>query len=261
MGMKSVVFASALLSAVLGASSASASSCTGNCGNLGPDGVVTAPPAGGPTYGYVSSSGGAYGAGQVAGAGGTNGSEYITDLFGAAAGDPLKFHFNYVTSDGAGYSDYAFSELLDAADSHVAWLFTARTTPSGDTSPGFGLPANDSTLSPASTPINPGATTWSPLGGSSGSCWSAGCGNTGWIESTYSIASGGNYKIRFGVTNYGDTAYDSGLAFAGVTVAGNPVPIGGAVPEPATWAMMIGGFGLVGGAMRRRRSAGKLAAA
>nr|WP_084192404.1 PEPxxWA-CTERM sorting domain-containing protein [Parasphingorhabdus marina] len=26
-----------------------------------------------------------------------------------------------------------------------------------------------------------------------------------------------------------------------------------AVPEPATWAMMIGGFGLVGGAMRRRK--------
>jgi hypothetical protein len=27
----------------------------------------------------------------------------------------------------------------------------------------------------------------------------------------------------------------------------------GAVPEPATWAMLIAGFGLVGGAMRRRR--------
>ncbi|SNS78417.1 PEP-CTERM protein-sorting domain-containing protein [Sphingomonas laterariae] len=26
-----------------------------------------------------------------------------------------------------------------------------------------------------------------------------------------------------------------------------------AVPEPATWAMMIGGFGMVGGALRRRR--------
>lgn len=34
----------------------------------------------------------------------------------------------------------------------------------------------------------------------------------------------------------------------------NPEP--GAVPEPATWAMMIGGFGLVGGAMRRRRNMG-----
>jgi hypothetical protein len=29
--------------------------------------------------------------------------------------------------------------------------------------------------------------------------------------------------------------------------------VAGAVPEPATWAMMIGGFGMVGGAMRRRR--------
>lgn len=29
-----------------------------------------------------------------------------------------------------------------------------------------------------------------------------------------------------------------------------------AVPEPATWAMMIGGFGLIGGALRRRRNLG-----
>lgn len=32
-------------------------------------------------------------------------------------------------------------------------------------------------------------------------------------------------------------------------------PTGGTVPEPASWAMMIGGFGLVGAAMRRRRVA------
>lgn len=30
---------------------------------------------------------------------------------------------------------------------------------------------------------------------------------------------------------------------------------GGGVPEPATWAMMITGFGLIGVAMRRRSSA------
>jgi hypothetical protein len=32
-----------------------------------------------------------------------------------------------------------------------------------------------------------------------------------------------------------------------VTIGGTP-----AVPEPATWAMMIGGFGLIGATMRRR---------
>jgi len=40
-----------------------------------------------------------------------------------------------------------------------------------------------------------------------------------------------------------------------------PVTVPGAVPEPATWAMMIGGFGMVGGAMRRRRTAAKVVAA
>ncbi|MFM6854352.1 MAG: FxDxF family PEP-CTERM protein [Sphingopyxis sp.] len=47
-----------------------------------------------------------------------------------------------------------------------------------------------------------------------------------------------------------------------INVNGNSGPDGfyagslslGAVPEPATWAFMILGFGLVGGAMRRRKS-------
>ena len=35
-------------------------------------------------------------------------------------------------------------------------------------------------------------------------------------------------------------------------------PMGGAVPEPATWAMMIGGMGMIGGAMRRRKVSTKV---
>jgi len=40
----------------------------------------------------------------------------------------------------------------------------------------------------------------------------------------------------------------NGISAAGV---GN---VGGAVPEPATWAMMIGGFALAGAAIRRRKA-------
>ena len=46
----------------------------------------------------------------------------------------------------------------------------------------------------------------------------------------------------------------SNLTFETMSVAGG-------VPEPATWAMMIAGFGAVGGAMRRRTTGRKLARA
>jgi hypothetical protein len=45
----------------------------------------------------------------------------------------------------------------------------------------------------------------------------------------------------------GDTAEPMTLRLTGRTVEG-------AVPEPSTWALMIGGFGLAGASLRRRRS-------
>ena len=45
-------------------------------------------------------------------------------------------------------------------------------------------------------------------------------------------------------TSGGNAAYSGTLAFAAATAA---------VPEPATWALMIGGFGIAGGALRRRQ--------
>ena len=44
-----------------------------------------------------------------------------------------------------------------------------------------------------------------------------------------------------------------------ITVTIGQGAVSGAVPEPAAWAMMIGGFGLIGGTMRRRRTTLRLA--
>lgn len=221
----------------------------GSFGTLGADGDVTLSPTGDDAYGWISTDSGVYGVG-LAGIGGTNGAVIDSPLFTASAGDELKFYFNYVTSDGSGYADYAWAKLLDDAAADVSLLFTARTTPGGDTVPGFGMPALNATLTPSSTPIIAGASTWSPLGSSSGSCYhgtSAGCGNTGWIEASYTIAAAGDYALQFGVMNWSDTAYQSGMAFDGATIAGVDIGPGTeTVPEPSTIILMGAGFlGLV----------------
>lgn len=246
--------------AVLVATTATAAPISvGNTGIATPNGVVTAPPADGPNYRYVSTNGGVGGAGQVSGAGGTNGSSYTTDVFSANAGSILTFYFNYITSDGAGFSDYAWSALLNSSGASVVdYIFSARTTPSGNTVPGFGLPGLNAVLTPGTSPINPGATTWAQLGASSGACFQGvgqGCGSTGWIQATYTIAAAGTYRLGFGVTNISDTSFDSGLAFTSSIVDGEIVdPVNPAIPEPSSWAMMIAGFGLVGAMARRRRN-------
>ena len=49
----------------------------------------------------------------------------------------------------------------------------------------------------------------------------------------------------------GSTDFPNSLYYDNLSVEFTPE---GAVPEPATWAMMIGGVGMVGGMMRRRRA-------
>ena len=58
--------------------------------------------------------------------------------------------------------------------------------------------------------------------------------------------------------NFGGTAYSIDFGGTANRVAFDNITFGsanpGGVPEPAAWAMMLAGFGLVGGAMRRRQA-------
>jgi len=84
------------------------------------------------------------------------GATLTTGTFTAAANDTLAFLFNHITSDGADFADHAFVQLAGGPD--VVTLFTARTTPTGNTVPGFGMPAISPgvTLDPATVTIVPG---------------------------------------------------------------------------------------------------------
>ena len=231
----------------------------GNFGTLGANGDVTLSPFPDSTqYGYVTTNGGVSGVG-LEGVGGdgivgpTNGSVLTSTLFSATAGSALEFYFNYVTSDGAGFADYGWARLLNEDLTEAALLFTARTTPGGDTAPGFSMPDPVATLDPAGAPIIAGAPTWSPLGNWSGACFDEGCGYTGWIQASYEVAAAGNYFLEFGVVNWDDELYDSGLAFDGATIGGVPIdkPTPTPVPEPLAVALL--GFGLLGLVATRRR--------
>lgn len=72
-----------------------------------------------------------------------------------------------------------------------------------------------------------------------------GCGYCNWTATGVTFA--GTAKSIDFAGGADMVAYDK-ITFGSATAGGS-----GAVPEPATWAMMIGGFGAIGGAMRNRR--------
>lgn len=229
-------------------------------------------PIGNAQFGYVTTSGGIDGVSPLVlrdeGQGSenqTNGSKIQSNAFNAGANDSLTLYFNYVSTDGRGYDDYAWARLVNAGTNDTAaWLFTARSTNSanGNVVPGNVLDRQvdndlpdelDAVLNDGSTlGFDVASTDWIPLGGSSGSCWDDAntCGPTGWIKSEYAFTAQGGYFLEFGVINWGDEAYDTALAFdfgglqqanfSGVTlVPQTPVPL------PGSFFLISVGLGLI----------------
>ena len=71
-------------------------------------------------------------------------------------------------------------------------------------------------------------------------------GYTPWTQFSV-LLDAGEYMLEAGVVNFDDDSNASILVVDAFNLA--------EVPEPSTWALMIGGFGLAGAALRRRRTA------
>jgi hypothetical protein len=71
--------------------------------------------------------------------------------------------------------------------------------------------------------------------------------NWDWIPIGFDAGINDTYRVSLTVTGLGQSPQS-------LTVYAKLGDGAGAVPEPASWAMMLGGFGLVGGAMRRRKA-------
>ncbi|MFS0736024.1 PEPxxWA-CTERM sorting domain-containing protein [Sphingomonas sp. 1P06PA] len=67
----------------------------------------------------------------------------------------------------------------------------------------------------------------------------------------FAVGSDGILRVEF-IDTFVDAVSPNATALAGTLTITYDAIGGPAVPEPAAWALMIGGFGAVGGAMRRR---------
>jgi PEP-CTERM motif len=269
--MNKTLSLAALALACLGAQSVSAQvnpdlntwTCVGACGASAADGDITLSPLGNAKYGYVTT----FGSSELGlsplnledshGAE-TNGSTYTSAAFTLAAQTPIDAYFNYVSTDGKSFDDYAWARLVNTNNNTAVWLFTARSENGGKSKivPGGVVDTSDFDtdvivnyddieFNTRNVAIND-TINWSRLGDFNGTCWrddAEGCGFTGWMHSSVRV-NAGTYRLEVGVVNFVDQIYHSGLAF---DIAGLTAP----VPEPATWALMLGGMALL--AARRRR--------
>ncbi|MBS0360963.1 MAG: PEPxxWA-CTERM sorting domain-containing protein [Proteobacteria bacterium] len=73
---------------------------------------------------------------------------------------------------------------------------------------------------------------------------------TGWVQYTFNVTATGTDTLTFAGRNVPSWDGVDNVSLTSVAPG---------VPEPASWALMIGGFGLAGAALRRRRAAAAVA--
>jgi hypothetical protein len=165
------------------------------------------------------------------------------DGWTAGSGAGIELQNNVAGSSFTGAADDVFVELdshnnssmyrtiADAGDYSLSFLYSPRPGVSAESNP-ISIYLNDVLLSPIGT--------FTGAGGS----------NTSWSAYTVNFSTGANTVLKFAAEGTNDSlgGYVDNIKLET-----------GAVPEPATWAMMIMGFASIGAALRRRRPAVALA--
>jgi hypothetical protein len=80
-------------------------------------------------------------------------------------------------------------------------------------------------------------------------------GSSGRIFGNLTIATADTYSVNFVFNTNFNPSKDVVIDQVYIIASDSGGPVIPVIPEPATWAMMIAGFGLVGAAMRRRQAA------
>ncbi|CAM3290694.1 hypothetical protein SPAN111604_14870 [Sphingomonas antarctica] len=173
-----------------------------------------------------------------------------TDGFWTVTGnDVLVLNTNYV-ENGITFNAFEGSNALDI-------------TGSGNTGPADGLYQDVATVAGRSYNLSfaLGNGSDAPQGATYLLPSSIGLTIGGGVAQNFTNAAISPNGINWAIQNYRFTATGSTTRVAftnntpgGDNYAGLDAVSLTAVPEPASWALMLGGFGLMGGAMRRRRS-------
>lgn len=111
-----------------------------------------------------------------------------------------------------------------------------------------------SALDLAESPLEFIVFTQAPSGGPGQYTYTLGVGEFGGTFSLANLIPSSDPKYGFvsPFSAIGFVGYDA-LNFDNVRIAYTPNPLGSAVPEPATWSMLIAGFGLAGSGLRAAR--------